>query len=69
MWRTNNNNETNKLLNSVVHSSINTNNINDLIINLDIIEFEPLFKLYKSSLFNTELLANITVRRKRQIYC
>ena len=40
-------------------------NINDFIINLDIIEFEPLFKLYKSSLFNTELLANITVRKQK----
>jgi len=53
------------LLNSAVHISINTKNINDFIINLDIIEFEPLFKLYKSSLFNTELLANITVRKQK----
>ena len=53
------------LLNSAVHISINTKNINDLILNLEIIEFEPLFKLYKNSLFNTEFLANITVSKQK----
>jgi len=53
------------LMNSAVHISISTNNIQDLIINLDIIEFESLFKLYKSSLFNTELLANITISKQK----
>ena len=41
------------------------NNINDLWINLEIIDFDEMFNLYKNSLTNIELLTNITLAKQK----
>ena len=41
------------------------NNINDLWINLEIIDFDEMYHLYKNSLTNMELLTNITLSKQK----
>lgn len=53
------------LINSAVKVSINNPNFNELILNLKLIDFELLFGLYKSSLFNEEIIVNITLSKQK----
>lgn len=53
------------LINSAVKVSINNPNFNELILNLKLIDFDALFGLYKSSLFNAEIIVNITLAKQK----
>jgi hypothetical protein len=53
------------LINNAIYLSINNQNINDLILNLNIINFDELYYLYKSSLNNIEILTNITLYKNK----
>lgn len=52
------------ILNSGIDLAI-TNNINFLWINLEIINFDELYNLYKKSLVNNEILTNITLSKTK----
>jgi hypothetical protein len=53
------------LINSAVKVSINNPNFNELILNLKLIDFDSLFGLYKSSLFNEDIIVNITLAKQK----
>jgi hypothetical protein len=53
------------LINSAIYLSVNNNNINDLITNLKIINFDELYNLYKNSLNNIDILTNITLYKNK----
>ena len=53
------------MINSGIKVSISNNNFNELVLNLNIIDFDPLFSLYKYALFNEEILANITLSKQK----
>jgi len=53
------------LINSAIKLSIDNKNSDDLWINLEIINFDELFHLYKHSLTNFEILTNITLAKQK----
>jgi hypothetical protein len=53
------------LINSGIKVSINNVNFNELMLNLKLIDFDALFDLYKSSLFNDEIIVNITLSKQK----
>jgi hypothetical protein len=53
------------LINYGVKISLLNLDYNTLIINLNIIDFDSLFSLYKSSLFNDEIILNITLSKQK----
>jgi hypothetical protein len=53
------------LVNSLVHISSKVSSTNELFLNLEATSFDELFQTYVESLDNTEILANITLRKDR----
>jgi hypothetical protein len=53
------------LINSAVNISVINENVDNLLMNIEILDFNTLFKLYKTSLNNNELLTNITLSKQR----
>ena len=53
------------LINSAVHVSFVNSNINDLKFNLQIMDFDQLYNVYKKSIFNNEILTNITLSKQK----
>jgi hypothetical protein len=51
------------LINAGVQVSMLNGSINDLLFNLKIIDFDNLYNVYYTSLFNDEILANITLSK------
>lgn len=53
------------LVNSLVHISSKVSSTSELFLNLEATSFDELFQTYVESLDNTEILANITLRKDR----
>lgn len=53
------------LINSIVHISLQTSEVEEIFYNLEAISFYELFKVYINSLENTEILTNITLKTER----
>jgi hypothetical protein len=53
------------LINSAVRISFLNSDINDLKLNLQIMDFYQLYNVYKKSLFNNDILTNITLSKQK----
>jgi hypothetical protein len=53
------------LINSIVHISLQTTEVEEIFYNIEAISFYELFKVYTNSLENTEILTNITLKTER----
>ena len=53
------------LINSAVKLSLLNSSMDDLLLNLKIMDFDQLYNVYKTSLFNEEILVNITLAKQK----